>query len=53
MKKLSLSKSNTAATLGGALVAVGSYVFGWHAPAEVVAAATTLVVAALSLVVKD
>ena len=53
MKKLTLSKSNTAATLGGAVVAVGSYAFGWNAPAEVVAAATTIVVAVLSLVVKD
>ena len=53
MSKLTFSKSNTAATLGGALVAVASYTFGWDAPGEVVAAATTLVAAALSLVVKD
>ena len=53
MSKLTFSKSNTAGVLAGALVAVGAYITHWDAPAQIVASATVLVSALLSLVVKD
>ena len=50
---MKLSRSNTAAALGTAVVTVAAYITRWDAPPEVVGSAILIVSTLLSLVVKD